>query len=178
MKGNPLLIGSDTKEMLVGYCDRCPVLPLADTAFTFPIGVLPTSSAMLSYIARAVDISFAQHSGTNGSTVSLIHGSMVGKKLFSASIYPSRSITLWKRPSWEVLFDYIKANLDLLLRPGHALGTWFNDYECIHCLDLVVLVRNRDAAMEMGRHSDQLAIFDLEGSREISIQCPTRESTA
>src|ERR1035437_2257616 len=43
-----------------------------------PIKTLPIGDAMLSCIAGAVDISFQQHNRTNGSTVSLIHGSMVG----------------------------------------------------------------------------------------------------
>ena len=62
---------------------------------------LPIWDAMLSCIASAADTSYAMHNRTNGSTVDLIHGNMVGKKLFSVSIYPSRSITLGERPSWE-----------------------------------------------------------------------------
>ena len=130
---------------------------------------LPMPETMLSCAVLAADTSLALHNRTNGSTVSLVNGDMAGMKLFSVSIYPSRSIMLWERPSWEALFEFIKANLDLLLRPGHACGTWFNDRECVHCLDVVIMVRNRDAAIEMGRCSGQLAIFDLGASREISI---------
>src|SRR5208337_3053430 len=133
---------------------------------------LPICDAMLSCIAGAVDTSHALHNRTNGSTVSLIHGSMADKKLFSVSIYPSRSITLWERPSREELFEYAKANLDLLLKPAHALGTWFNDWSLCHVLDVVVLVRNRDDAVELGLRSDQVAIFDLEARREILIPHP------
>lgn len=138
---------------------------------------LPIGDAILSSIAGAVSVSFAQHNGTNGSTISLMHGSILGEKLFSVSIYPSRSITLWERPSWEELFEYAKANLDLLLTPGHALGTWFDDFELVHCLDVVVLVCDRDDAMELGLRSDQVAIFDLEARREIPIPRPCRESS-
>ena len=131
---------------------------------------LPIWGAMLSCIAAVADTAHGLHDRTNGSTVSLVHGSMVGVKLFSVSVYPSRSITLWERPSREDLFDYVKSNLDPLLMPGHALGTWFNDYKLVHCLDVVVLVRDRNEAMELGFRFNQVAIFDLEARREISIR--------
>ena len=118
-------------------------------------------------VKKLVDVSFAQHNRTNGSTVSLIDGSMVGKKLFSVSIYPSRSMTLWERPSWEELFDYTKANLDLLLKPGHAMGTWFNDYGLMHVLDVVVCLSDRNEALHLARRYRQLAIYDLQSRREI-----------
>ncbi len=143
----------------------------------FTLFPLPIEDAMLSCIAGAVNVSFAQHNRTNGATVSLMHGNMVGKKLFSVSIYPSRSITLRERPTWEELFEFAKANLDLLLRPGHALGTWFDEYDLVHCLDVVVLVRDRDDAMELGFRFDQIAIFDLEARRETPILPPCRESS-
>lgn len=142
-----------------------------------PGRTLPIWDAMLSCIAEAVDISFAQHERTNGSIVSMVHGNMVGKKLFSVSIYPNRSITLWERPSWEELFEYTRAHLDLLLKSGHAVGTWFNDWDLIHCLDVVVLVPDRTDAMELGLRFDQVAIFDLEARREIPIPRPCRESS-
>jgi len=124
----------------------------------------------LSCLAYAADTSYALHNRTNGSTVSLIHGNMAGKKLFAVSIYPARKIELWTRPSWQEFFEFAKANLDLLLKPDHALGTWFDDYELIHCLDVVVLVRDLDDAVELGLRSDQVAIFDLEARREIPIR--------
>lgn len=134
-----------------------------------PIRILPIGDAMLSRISRAVDIACAHHNQTNGSTVSFIHGDMVGQKLYSVSPYLNRSTTLWERPTWETLLDYAKANLDLLLRPGHALGTWFSDWDLVHCLDVVVLLRHRSSATKMGLRFNQVAIYDLEARREISI---------
>lgn len=128
------------------------------------------AAGMLSCVTGTVDVAFAQHNQTNGSTVSLIHGNMVGQKLYSVSPYPGRTVTLWERPSWDVLFDFAKANLHPLLRPNHALGTWFNDYALVHCLDVVVLVRDLDEAIEIGLRSGQAAIFDLEARREISLR--------
>lgn len=133
---------------------------------------------MLSCIAGAVDTSYSLHNRTNGSTVSLIHGDMAGSKLFSVAPYPSHSITLWERPTWEELFDYAKAKLALLIRPGHGLGTWFNDWDLVHCLDVVVLVRDCNTALEIGRRAGQLAIFDLEARREIQIPRSSQKSGA
>ena len=82
---------------------------------------------MISCIESAVDIGYCSHSKTHGSTVSLIHGNMAGQKLFSVSIYPERTFELWESPTRQELFDFAKANVDLLLKPGHAIGTWFND---------------------------------------------------
>jgi hypothetical protein len=108
--------------------------------------------------------------------VSLIHGNMVGTKLFSVSIHPSSSVTRWERPTWEELYEYAKANLDLLLRPDHAMGTWFNDLDLLHCQDVVVLVPDRNDAVELGLRWDQLAIYDLETRREIPLSRPCRKS--
>jgi hypothetical protein len=130
---------------------------------------LPILDAMFPCIKEVVDVSFAQHNRTNGSTVSLIDGNMVGKKLFSVSIYPSHSMTLWERPSWEELFEYAKANLDLLLQPGHAMGTWFNDYELMHVLDVVVCLSDRNEALDLAKRYLQLAIYDLQSRREIRV---------
>jgi hypothetical protein len=136
----------------------------------------PLHDPAISLIVGAVDTAFTLHSRTNGSTTSLIHGNMVGFKLYSVSIYPSRSITLWERPTQKTLFDYAKANFDLLLRPDHALGTWFNDRDLLHCLDVVVLIRDRNVALEIGHRFGQLAIYDLEARREISVSCLSQES--
>jgi hypothetical protein len=124
---------------------------------------LPICDAMLSCIESAVDTSYALHGRTNGSTVSLIDGSMAGKNFFAVSIYPARKIELWERPSWQELFEFAKANLDLLLKPDHALGTWFNDRECVHVIDVIVCIPDRDDAMDLGLR------FDLVARREISL---------
>lgn len=136
---------------------------------------LPISEVMLSCIASAVDAAFALHNQANGSTVSLVHGNLADGKFFSVSIYPERTIEFWERPSWQELFDFAKANLDLLLKPAHALGTWFNDWGCTHVVDVVICVPDRDAAVDLGRRFDQTAVFDLEARREIPILRTCRE---
>jgi len=125
--------------------------------------------AMLPSVAAMAETSSALHSRTNGSTVSLIHGSMADTKFFAVAIYPARAIEFWERPSRDELFEFAKANLDLLLRPGHALGTWFNDFECVHVVDVVVCVPTLDTALHLGLCFNQCSVFDLEHRREIAI---------
>lgn len=129
----------------------------------------PIWEGMLYCLNRAVHLSYTLHNRFNGSTVSLLHGSMVGKRLFSVSIYPSRTVTYWERPSREDLFDFAKTNLNCLIRPGHALGTWYDDRECVHVLDIVYCTPHRRAALKLGMRFRQSAIFDLEARREIPI---------
>jgi hypothetical protein len=127
----------------------------------------------LSLIAGAVDISYALHNQINGSTVSLIHGSMAGQKLYSVSIYPERRIELWESPTRQELFDFAQANAELLLKPRHALGTGYDDWNQVHVLDVVILDPNRDAALALALRYGQIAIFDLGSRREIPVSRPS-----
>jgi hypothetical protein len=122
-------------------------------------------------IARAVDISYALHNRTNGSTVSLIDGNMAGRKLFSVSIYPTRKRVLWERPTRQELLDFALANEALLREPAHALSTLFDDWHGVHVLDVVLLVPDRDTAVALAYRHGRI-IFDLESCREISVRCP------
>lgn len=140
------------------------VIPPQDVQVT-----LTLSDAMISCAASAVDTSFALHNRRNGSTVSLVHGSLENQRLFSVSIYPTHTIELWDRPTWQELFEFTKANLDLLTKPDHALGTWFNDWEQVHVLDVVVCIADRATALDLGLRFHQQAIFDLSSRREIQI---------
>lgn len=139
---------------------------------------LPIREPMVSCIARAVDVAFDSHSRTNGSTTSLLCGNVVGQKLFAVSIYPERTIELWTPPAWQQFFSFALANADLLLKPAHALGSWFNDWNLEHVIDVVVLTSDRDAALALGLGAGQLSAFNLETRREIPISPPSRKATA
>lgn len=127
----------------------------------------------LSRLAYAVDIAYAVHNQIHGSTVSLFDGNMAGKKLFAVSIYPARTVELWESPTRQELFDFAQANAKLLVKPRHAIGTWFDDWKQVHVLDVVILVANRDLALKLARKSRQTAIFDLEARREIAVSSPS-----
>lgn len=139
---------------------------------------LPIREPMISCIAGAVDVAYDSHARTDGSTVSLIHGDMVGQKLFAVSPYPDRTVELPTRPTWPQFFSFALANADLLLKPAHALGSYFNEWTLKHELDVVVLSSDRDAALELGLRSDQMCIYDLEARQVVAVPSPTQESTA
>jgi hypothetical protein len=138
---------------------------------------LPIREPMISCIASAVDMAYDSHSKTHGSTVSLIHGNMVGQKLFSVSIYPERTVELWTPPTWQQLFSFALANTDLLLKPAHALGSFFDDWTLEHVIDVVVLTSDRDAALALGLAARQLSIYDLLVRRVIDVRSPSRDPT-
>jgi len=133
--------------------------------------------APLSSLADLIDIAFASHNRSNGATVSLHDGNMEDKKLFTVSIYPEHAQEFWERPTWQELFDFAKARLDLLSKADHALGIWFNDYELIHVIDVVICIPDCELALELGRRFDQVAIFDLETRREIPISHVSLDAT-
>jgi len=151
-------------------CERVNMVPAHECAQV----TLETCDAKLSCIASAVDAAFTLHNQTNGSTVSLIDGNMADRELFSVSIYPTRTIVLWERPTRQELFDFALANLELLLKPAHALGTWFDDWNQVHVLDVVLLIPDRDAALALALCYGQIAIFDLESRREIPVSRPSQ----
>jgi hypothetical protein len=131
--------------------------------------------AVISSIGVAVHTAFAlHHSMAKGSTVSLIRGNMAGEKLFAVSVYPERTIELWKRPSWQQIFEFVLANLDLLLKPNHALGTFHDEKGGVHVLDVVVCISDRTEALTLGLCFNQLSIYSLEMLRVIPVARPSR----
>jgi hypothetical protein len=98
---------------------------------------------------------------------------MAGLSFFAVSIYPKRSSQLTTCPTWEDLFEFALAHVDVLLKPFHAIGTWFNRHLNVHVLDIVVLVADRAEAMELGLRFQQWSIFDLSKCSEIPIAQPS-----
>jgi hypothetical protein len=137
---------------------------------------LPIRKQVISLIAKAVDIAFALHNKTNGSTVSLLHGDMARRKLFSVSIYPKHTIELRNPPSWQQIFEFALENWELLLKPRHALGTWLN--EGVHVLDIVVYTPDLAEALTLGLRFNQLSIYDLEVLQVIPVPRPYQEIEA
>ena len=134
----------------------------------------PTNSR----VAVAVDTALALHTrpGSTGSTVSVIDGNMAGRQLYAVSIDPERTIELETPPSWRQLFAYALTNLDTLMKPGRALGTWINP-KGRHVLDVVVCCPIRAVAIAHAQRFRQFSIFDLATSREIQLGRPSRQSS-
>jgi hypothetical protein len=124
--------------------------------------------AILFATDKAIGLAIALHAMTGGATVSLIEGNLAGRPLYAVSIYPERSLRFTARPTREQLFAFITANLRLLLLPGHAIGSW-KDKNNFHILDVVICLRDRDWATELGARFQQQSIFDLAAECEIAI---------
>jgi hypothetical protein len=120
-------------------------------------------------VAKLVRNAAALHNERSGSTVSLSHGNMDGLNFYAVSAYPERTVELAAEPSWEMLFAYAAINLDLLLVPGHALGTWLDIDRKLHVLDVVLCPSSVGEAIRLGVLYGQKAIFDLQSRREISL---------
>jgi hypothetical protein len=124
---------------------------------------------LLPSVVGAAGIALISHFRSGGATVSLSEGNLAGRKLFSVAIYPERTIEFKTPPTWEQLFAFATAKLDLLLQPDHALGTWFDRKRGFHTLDVVICLVDRDEAIRLGEHFHQSAIFDLAAGRDIFL---------
>lgn len=112
---------------------------------------------------------------SGGATVSLTFGDLTGQDRFAVSIYPERSVVLTTLPTGECVVEFVLLNLPLLLRQDHALGTWFDRANATHVLDVVVCLPCVRTALELGRKSGQVSVFDLANLQEIVIGIPPRE---
>jgi hypothetical protein len=120
-------------------------------------------------LTRLVDIACELQSLTNGATVSLQDGNLTGRRLFAISIYPERSVALPAVPTWHNIFAFVSLNVDLIVKPCHAFGLWFDDAEGVHVLDVVICLPDRRTALELGQTFNQTSIFDLAARREIAV---------
>jgi hypothetical protein len=126
--------------------------------------------AVVPWIAKAAGTAFAVHAATGeGSTVSVSEGNLAGLPLFAVSIYPGRTIDLAARPIWEIIFAFGLVNADLLFRPHHALGTWFDPTRKLHVLDVVVCPSSLNKAIRLGIRHRQKAIYDLKNGEAIAL---------
>ena len=111
----------------------------------------------------------ALHAQSNGSTVSVTEGNLLGRSRFAVSIYPENSAELTGAPTQDLLFAFAVLNGDLLLLRDHALGTWFDCQRNRHVVDVVVCLSSLHKAISLGIDHGQQAIFDLKKARETSL---------
>lgn len=130
---------------------------------------LPVRDPWISRIGDAVDTALAWYSKNGGATVSVMDGNMAGRKLYAVSIYPERTITLKVPPDWRQLFVYALKNVAELLKPGRALGIWYNRPKGRYELDIVVCCHDLAVAITLGQRSRQSCVYDLAVGREIHI---------
>lgn|GEM_PF-717546 len=126
--------------------------------------------APLAAILNLVDTTHELHSKSNGSTVSLRDGNLLGRKVFAVSVYPERSSELRVAPTRGDVLAFVLLNFGLLIRPAHAFGSWFNQTTGSHIFDVVLCVSDEQTALELGRKFRQTSVFDLATLREIPVQ--------
>ena len=106
---------------------------------------------------------------SSGSTVSLVHGNLAGRPLFAVAVYAERTFEISDQPTSSQLVAFIISNLDILLRPDHALGTWFDKERAVYVFDVVICLADRNRAIQLGMHLHQKAIFDLAAGADIVL---------
>jgi hypothetical protein len=129
--------------------------------------------AIAPQLAKLARNAAALHAEWSGSTVSLDHGNMAWVNFYAISAYSERTVELAGEPTWEMLFAYAAINLDLLLAPSHALGTWLDIERKLQVLDVVLCTASVGEAIRLGVLHGQTAIFDLQSRRELSLNLIT-----
>jgi hypothetical protein len=132
--------------------------------------ITPASEVLNASIVKLVDAAYEIHAKATGATVSLQDGNLVGRKLFAVSIFPERSAARSAAASWQNIFAFVSLNVDLLLKPCHAFGLWFDDSKRVYVLDVVLCLSDRRTALELGRTFGQKSIYDLAACKEIKIK--------
>ena len=65
------------------------------------------------------------------------------------------------------LIEYIHENYDMLNIMGYHLGIWKHNKQ--YYLDVVKVMKDKELAIKYGILNKQIAIYDLDGQREIRI---------
>ncbi len=110
------------------------------------------------------------HLQRNGATYSLFFGDMFGQELFAVSLYPEPETALrlaGENVPARVFEVFIQANRTLLSDPRLCVGTWYLEEEDTTFLDIVAVLPDREAAIELGQQFNQIAVFDLFAGVEI-----------
>jgi hypothetical protein len=140
------------------------------------VGVQPTTKLLFARLMEATSIAIASHNRSGGATVSLSDGNLAGGQGFVVSVYPKRALNLTNSLTRQDILGFVVLNLDLLLQPGHALGTWFDEEHGIHVLDVVTLISKHHDAVRLGQQFCQRAIFDLTTCSNIPIASYPKQS--
>lgn len=121
---------------------------------------------------RIVALHAAEHpGGGHGSSFSLYLGDVSDADLYAVSPYElvERRVA---GPSLttEQLEAYVQFATDLLRRPDHVVGTWWNPREDITYLDVSVLVETEAEARALAEQHGQRAFFHLKSKTTIDLE--------
>jgi hypothetical protein len=132
--------------------------------------ITPAPDTLTASIENLATIAYEIYAKATGATVSLQDGNRGGRKAFAVSIFPERSVTRSVAPTWQTIFAFVSLNVDLLVKPCHAFGLWFDDSKRVYVLDVVLCLPDRRTALELGRTFGQTSIYDLAACQEIKIK--------
>lgn len=135
---------------------------------------LPVRDPWISRILDAVNTALELHSKDGGATVSVMDGNMAGRKLYAVSIYPECTVTFKGPLIWGLLYAFARKNVAELLKPGRAIGTWYNRPKKRLEIDIVVCCPDLAVAIALGERSHQSCVYDLAARREIHLSRPAR----
>jgi hypothetical protein len=100
----------------------------------------------------------------------LLHKDYGGTKYLAVSPFPERSQIFTGRATGKMIAGYCYKNNDLIEK-GFSLGAWFNGNDGKTYLDVVttVSVEKQTEAITLGKHSNQIAGFNLSDFTEIPL---------
>lgn len=108
---------------------------------------------------------------TNGGfSYSLHYGNVGGTPQYSISIAKELERVYDQLPTDDEIAEYVNTNITLLEKEDYFLGGW--EHKGQYYLDVAQSLSkreySREAAKQVGRERDQIAIFDLEYFEEIT----------
>ena len=110
------------------------------------------------------------HNENGGSTVNKKAENLIGEKLFAVSVFQLRTFVLQEREiSQELVYRFVKQNLDLLVYDFCVIGTWFDKLGNASILDVSIMLSSKNLAIELGEKFNQIAIYDLHAKKEIRL---------
>ena len=134
----------------------------------FFIGLFSSQVFAESSLAQEI---VAQHGKNGGSTFLLKdRANQVGRSFFAVSPYEEREVRV-RRLTPQAVDRFIEVNRSLLMRPGHAIGTWYDPDSQNAVID-VVRLEHRDEAIESALVHGQASIYDLSRREEIALDPP------
>ena len=119
---------------------------------------------------RTVEALLESHKATDGATVDLVRGNLIGLPLFSVAAFTKQTVEFADIPTAANVYDFIIKNLKILLRQNRAIGSWFDTRRSLHALDVVVCYRQRDQALKVAARLRQDFNYDLSARTVIPVE--------
>ena len=92
----------------------------------------------------------------------------IGQEGYAVSPYPERSAVFDKRVTRGDLRKFMQDNAELLAKPGHAVGAWYDPDGKKTYLDVSIVTENKDEAIRLGREHNQIAVFDFKSGSTVA----------